>query len=121
MSSSAEASALPVSNKEGKKKKKEDKEFEYEKQADDEGTLEEEEKLEQADAKVNCAPSRAPVVKSARLVTHPIVLLGTVLTAVPTSCIGITERTLEARGRSESAHRGGHSSHAGRGCRGRRR
>ena len=38
--------APPVSNKEGKKKKKEDKEFEYEKQADDEGTLEEEEKLD---------------------------------------------------------------------------
>lgn len=48
--------APPVSNKEGKKKKKEDKEFEYEKQADDEGTLEEEEKLDQADAKVNGAP-----------------------------------------------------------------
>ena len=35
-----------------KRKHKEDKEFTYEKQADDEATLEEEEKLEQGDVKV---------------------------------------------------------------------
>ena len=50
-----EAAAASSSKAEGKEKKvKEDKEFVYERQVDDEATLEEEEKLEQANVQV-CA------------------------------------------------------------------
>ncbi len=40
------------------KRKKEDKEFVYERQGDDEGTLEEEEKLDQGDVKVKSRRAR---------------------------------------------------------------
>ena len=92
------ASAPPVSNKEGKKKKKEDKEFQYEKQADDEGTLEEEEKLEQADAKVNCAPFTCASRRAGES-PHSF-LVAIVLTVLPPnsrSLHRVTERTLKAR------------------------